>query len=102
MHDLFDILGVRPNARAADIHRLCGRHAPQPHPEIDPLDADGRALGGIAVDAYRRASPDGACAPVDFARVGPLVGRMRDMFFGRSRPREPQWAGYRNLPASEP
>ncbi len=77
MHDLFEILGVAPNARAAEIRRRCRGYAPRTHPDVDGIHTEtARPIGSdLTPEKDERAS-------VDFARVGPIVPRMRTWFFG--------------------
>jgi hypothetical protein len=71
VHDLFDILGVSHDARAADIRRACQGRVAATHPDV---------AGGplAAAPAFEPSGPDAA---VDFANMTSVVERMRAAFF---------------------
>jgi hypothetical protein len=79
VHDLFDILGVSPDARASDIRRACQRHTPVLHPDFD---AGAERASLEARPAPRLADGDVA---VDFVDMSAFVDRMQAAFFGPAR-----------------
>jgi hypothetical protein len=79
VHDLFDILGVSPDARASDIRRACQRHTPLLHPDFDAGDD---AVSMEARPAARLPTDDVA---VDFVDLSTFIDRMQAAFFGPAR-----------------
>lgn len=79
MHDLFDILGVSPDARASEIRRACQRHTPVLHPDFD---AGPDAAPVEPRQAPRLPTDDVA---VDFVDMSTFVDRMQAAFFGSTR-----------------
>jgi hypothetical protein len=79
VHDLFDILGVSPDARASDIRRACQRHASVLHPDFN--------AGDEHASFETRPAPrleDGDVA-VDFVDMSAFVDRMQAAFFRPAR-----------------
>ena len=87
VHDLFDILGVAPHARASDIRQACRRRRLPSHPDVTDEETLSPRAAARAVALLASVDRDlgNGLTPVDFARVGPLVGRIRAAFFGESR-----------------
>ena len=86
VHDLFDIIGVAPHARAADIRQACRRRRLPSHPDVtDENSVSPRAAHAVALLMAADGELGRRFTPVDFARVGPLVGRIRAAFFGAPR-----------------
>jgi hypothetical protein len=84
VHDFFDILGVSRGARAAEIRRACSRRVFRSHPDVHDAarPASGRAVWSARIRHLATTAPLDRDAAIRFARVGPLVDRMRSTFFG--------------------
>ena len=87
MHDYFEILGVSPDARAAEIQRACRRHAGTAHPDFrDDAEATTRAAVEAAL-VRDRAPVELADVAIDFVDMTAVVDRMQAAFFGTARSR---------------
>jgi hypothetical protein len=89
VHDSFDIIGVSRGARAAEIRRASRRRASRSHPDVTDAATslpDAPVWTARAHGAARRTAGIDRDAAVRFARVDPLVTRMRRAFFGEAPP----------------
>jgi DnaJ-class molecular chaperone len=102
MRDYYDVLGVSPDAGAAEIKRAYRQLARRYHPDISGDDRGSAFLEvsrayEVLRDPHRRRSYDARLAPpernewlsdevaIDFPSVSTLLDRMRDSFFGDPR-----------------
>src|SRR4026208_1115776 len=102
MRDYYDVLGVAPDARAAEIKRAYRQLARRYHPDISGDDRGGAFLEvsrayEVLRDPDRRRSYDARLlaggrtewladeVAIDFPSVSSLLDRMRDSFFGDAR-----------------
>jgi DnaJ-class molecular chaperone len=102
MRDYYDVLGVSPDAGAAEIKRAYRQLARRYHPDISGDDRGAAFLEvsrayEVLRDPDRRRSYDGrllSCVKtewladevaIDFPSVASVLDRMRDSFFGDSR-----------------
>jgi DnaJ-class molecular chaperone len=102
MRDYYDVLGVSPDAGAAEIKRAYRQLARRYHPDISGEDRAGTFLEvsrayEVLRDPERRRSYDARLlsrgradwladeVAIDFPSVSSVLDRMRDSFFGGSR-----------------
>jgi DnaJ-class molecular chaperone len=102
MRDYYDVLGVSPDAGAAEIKRAYRQLARRYHPDISGEDRSGAFLEvsrayEVLRDPGRRRSYDARLVAggrsewladevaIDFPSVSSLLDRMRDSFFGGER-----------------
>src|SRR5512133_138383 len=101
MRDYYDVLGVSPDAGAAEIKRAYRQLARRYHPDISGEDRAGAFLEvsrayEVLCDPGRRRSYDAQLragiradwladeVAIDFPSVSSVLDRMRDSFFGDS------------------
>jgi DnaJ-class molecular chaperone len=75
MRDYYDVLGVAPDAGADEIKRAHRQLTRRYHPDISGEDASVQVTGVFADDVH-----------LDFPSVLSVLDRMRQSFFGASRP----------------